>query len=60
MGPQMAEAINGVSKSPVLGPISYTIYVIGILFNLALYSLLYADYIKLKALRNHYDILQSF
>ncbi len=59
MGPQMAEAINGVSKSSALGPILFFNYVNDFLYNLALYSLLYADYIKHKAPRNHYDILQS-
>ncbi len=55
----MAETISGVPQGSVIGPILFVIYVNDLLEHLSEDSLLYADDVKLIALRNCHDILQN-
>ncbi len=56
---QIAEAISGVPQVSVIGQILFVIYVNDLSDHLSADSLLYADDVKLIALRNRHDILQN-
>ncbi len=55
----MAEAASGVPQGSVLGPILFVIHVDDLTDNLTIDHLLYADDVKLFALRKQSDALQS-
>ncbi len=56
---QVAEAASGVSQGSVLGPILFVLNVNGLTDNLTIDHLLYADDVKLIALRKQSDVPQT-